>query len=97
MLALFAFRPGLAVIVFVYVRFGREPKVDYDRATSRSRRLISRRRWFRRWFASGRARSERVHRNLFDLIRRGRYKGEHVTTEHSKWGGLRDTTVSDSS
>ena len=31
-LILLAFLPGLAVIVFVYLRFGREPKVGYDRS-----------------------------------------------------------------
>lgn len=95
-LLLLALVPGLAVIVFVYLRFGREPKVDYDRsyeqeppsdlapalvpALTHERTSVG---------------VNEFTATLFDLIRRGRYKAEHVSTEHSKWGGLRNTTVSD--
>ncbi len=95
-LLLLAFVPALAVIVFVYVRFGREPKVDYERSYEQEPpselapalvpALVRER--------SGAGVNE-FTATLFDLIRRGRYKAEHVTTEHPKWGGLRNTTVSD--
>jgi uncharacterized membrane protein len=95
-LILLAFLPSLAVIVFVYLRFGREPKVGYDRSYEQEPPsdlapalvpALTRER-------TGAGVNE-FTATLFDLIRRGRYKAKHVTTEHSKWGGLRNTTVSD--
>ena len=95
-LLLLASVPAVAVVLFVYFRFGREPKVDYDRSYEQEPpsdlapalvpALIRER--------SGAGVNE-FTATLFDLIRRGRYKAEHVTTEHSKWAGLGKTTVSD--
>ncbi|MGZ4359410.1 MAG: DUF2207 family protein, partial [Gaiellaceae bacterium] len=95
-LALLGIGPSLAIIGLVYARYGHEPKVGYGReyeqeppselAPALVPTLVRER---------GGAGTNEFAATLFDLIRRGRYKAEHVTTERAVWGGIRHETVSD--
>jgi hypothetical protein len=88
--------PALLVITAVYWAFGRERRTSYDREyeqeppTDTEPALVP-----TLLRQGGEAGSYEFTATLFDLVRRGVYKAEPVTTERSIWGGLRSETVSD--
>ncbi|HEU5211327.1 MAG TPA: DUF2207 domain-containing protein, partial [Gaiellaceae bacterium] len=93
---LLALVPALAVIVLTYVFYGREPSTGYDREyeqeppTDTAPALVPP--LVREGTEVGAA---EFTATLFDLIRRGVYKAEAVTTERKIWGGLRTQEVAD--
>ena len=96
LLALLAIAPGLTVVLVVWWLLGRERRTGYDREYEQEPpddtppalvpRLLAQ---------GGEAGSFEFTATLFDLIRRGRYKAEPVTTTHSSWAGLREEDVAD--
>ncbi len=88
--------PALLVIALVFWFMGREHRTGYDREyeqeppTDTEPALVP-----TLLRQGGDAGSYEFTATLFDLIRRGVYKAEHVTTERPIWGGLRNETVSD--
>ena len=96
LLGLLGLIPALAFVYFVYRRYGRELDVGYDREYEQEPptdlepalvpSLVAQR---------TRVGSNEFTATLFDLIRRGRYKAEGVTTERSVWGGLRHEEIAD--
>ena len=88
--------PALAIAMFVFWRFGRELETGYDREyeqeppTDTQAALVP-----TLLRQGGEAGSFEFTATLFDLIRRGHYSAQHVTTERSVWGGLRHESVAD--
>src|SRR5262249_27171062 len=88
--------PATAVMLLVWLVYGRERKTGYDREyeqeppTNTEPALVPA--LLRQDKTAG---SQEFTATLFDLIRRGRYKSEPVNTEEKVWGGLRHETVSD--
>ena len=88
--------PALAIVTLVFWRFGRELETGYDREyeqeppTDTAPALVP-----TLVRQGGEAGSFEFTATLFDLIRRGHYQAEHVTTERSIWAGLRTERVSD--
>jgi uncharacterized membrane protein len=95
-LVLLGVGPALVITGLVYWRYGHEPRVGYERQYEQEPpselppalvpTLVRER---------GGAGTNELAATLFDLIRRGRYRAEHVTTERSVWGGLRHEAISD--
>ena len=88
--------PALAITSFVFWRFGRELETRYDREyeqeppTETQAALVP-----TLLRQGGEAGSFEFTATLFDLIRRGHYRADHVTTERSVWGGIRHESISD--
>ena len=88
--------PALAITSFGFWRFGRGLETRYDREyeqeppTDTAPALVP-----TLLRQGGEAGSFEFTATLFDLIRRGHYQAEHVTTERSIWAGLRTERVSD--
>ena len=88
--------PALLVIGVIWLIYGRERKVDYDREyeqappTDTPPALVPP--LLRQTHEAG---SFEFTATLFDLIRRGYYKSTPVTTEHDAWGGLKKEQVAD--
>jgi uncharacterized membrane protein len=95
-LLLFGVGPAIAVIVLVWLVYGRERRTGYDREyeqeppTDTEPALVPP--LLRQDRTPG---SPEFTATLFDLIRRGRYKSTPVTTERKTWGGLRHEQVAD--
>ena len=89
--------PALLIALFVFWRFGREIETGYDREyeqeppTDTQPALVP-----TLLRQGGEPGSFEFTATLFDLIRRGHYAAEHVTTERGIWGGLRSEKVSTS-
>src|SRR4029453_3049019 len=96
LLALLGLVPATALVYGVYRFYGRELEVGYDREYEQEPpseldpalvpSLVAQR---------TRVGSNEFTATLFDLIRRGRYKAEGVTTERATWAGLRSEQVAD--
>ena len=88
--------PALAIVVLVWLLYGRERATGYDREYEQAPpddvepALVPA--LLRQDMAPG---SPEFTATLFDLVRRGRYTSEPVSTEKKVWGGLRTETVSD--
>ena len=88
--------PALALMLLVWLVYGRERKTGYDREyeqgppTETEPSLVPP--LLRQEKAPG---SNEFTATLFDLIRRGRYKATPVTTERKIWGGMRRQDVAD--
>jgi uncharacterized membrane protein len=88
--------PAFLVVAVVFWFFGREVRTGYDREyeqeppTDTQPALVP-----TLLRQGGSAGSFEFTATLFDLIRRGAYTAEHVTTDRSTWGGLRTEAVSD--
>ena len=88
--------PALAISTFVFWRFGREVETGYDREyeqeppTDTAPALVP-----TLLRQGGEAGSFEFTATLFDLVRRGHYSAQQVTTERSLWGGLRHESVAD--
>jgi len=88
--------PALAISTFVFWRFGREIRTGYDREyeqeppTDTQAALVP-----TLLRQGGEAGSFEFTATIFDLIRRGHYKADQVTTARSVWGGLRHESVAD--
>src|SRR6185436_783811 len=95
-LALFALGPALAVLLLVWLAYGRERSTGYDREyeqqppTDTEPALVPP--LLRQSTDVG---SQEFTATLFDLIRRGRYKSSPVDTEKKIWGGLRHQEIAD--
>src|SRR4029450_10088387 len=91
-----ALLPALAVMAFVWWWSGRERKSDYDREYEQEPpsdlepALVPP--LLRQSPTVG---SLEFTATLFDLIRKGRYKAEPVTTKKRTWGGLRQEQIAD--
>jgi len=95
-LLLLSLLPALAVVTAVWWFWGRERRSSYDREYEQEPptgtepalvpSLLSQ---------GGTPGSLEFTATLFDLIRRGRYRAEPVTTERSVWAGLRTEQVED--
>ena len=88
--------PALLVIAGIWWFLGRERRTAYDREyeqeppTETEPALVP-----TLLRQGGEAGSFEFTATLFDLVRRGHYSAEQVTTERSIWGGLRSQTISD--
>jgi uncharacterized membrane protein len=95
-LALLGLGPALALILLAWLVYGRERKTDYDREyeqappTDTEPALVPP--LLRQDKSAG---SQEFTATLFDLIRRGRYKAQPVTTKKKTWGGMRHEDVAD--
>ena len=95
-LLLLGLGPAAAVVAAVWAVHGRERKTGYDREyeqappTETHPALVPP--LLRQGTAPG---SLEFTATLFDLIRRGHYRAEPVTTEKSVWGGLRHEEIAD--
>jgi len=91
-----ALLPGLAIVAAAYWFFGRERRTGYDREYEQEPpselepALVPP--LLRQSPAVG---SFEFTATLFDLIRKGRYKAEQVTTERSVWAGFRQEEIAD--
>ena len=95
-LLLLGLGPALAAIAFVGWRFGRERATGYDREYEQEPPTETQPSLVPSLLAQGgTAGSLEFTATLFDLIRRGRYRAEPVTTERKVWGGLRSEQVAD--
>ncbi|MBA3383548.1 MAG: DUF2207 domain-containing protein, partial [Actinobacteria bacterium] len=91
-----ALGPALALLAFVWWRFGRERKTAYDREYEQEPPTETQPGLVPSLLAQGGTPgSLEFTATLFDLIRRGRYRAEPVTTERKIWGGLKTQQVSD--
>ena len=91
-----ALGPALALIGLVWWRDGRERRTAYDREYEQEPPTDTEPALVPALLAQGGAPgSLEFTATLFDLIRRGRYRGEQVTTEQKIWGGLRTQQVAD--
>jgi uncharacterized membrane protein len=96
LLALLAFAPGLGVAGSVWLLLGRDRRTGYDREYEQEPPDDSEPALVPRLLAEGgTAGSYEFTATLFDLIRRGHYRAEPVTTTRSLWAGLRHEEVSD--
>ena len=92
----FALLPALAVIAFVWLRWGREQRTGYDREYEQEPPTETQPALVTALLAQGGTPgSLEFTATLFDLIRRGRYRDEPVTTERKIWGGLKTQQVAD--
>jgi uncharacterized membrane protein len=88
--------PASAIILAVWVAYGRERKTGYDREyeqappTDTEPALVPA--LLRQDKAAG---SQEFTATLFDLIRRGRYKSAPVNTDRKVWGGVRHEQIAD--
>ena len=88
--------PALLILGLVYLLWGREPRVPYDREYEQeppsdlAPALVAP--LLRQTSAAG---TNEFTATLFDLVRRGRYTAKPTVTEHSSWGGLRSRSVQD--
>jgi uncharacterized membrane protein len=88
--------PALLVVLAVFWRFGRERRTGYDREyeqeppTDTEPALVP-----TLLHQGGTAGSYEFTATLFDLVRRGVYTAEPVTTTRPVWGGLRTEEVAD--
>ncbi len=96
LLALLAFAPGLGLVGGVWWLFGRDRKTAYDREYEQEPPDETEPALVPRLLAEGgSAGSFEFTATVFDLVRRGRFRAEQVTTERSTWGGLRTEDVAD--
>jgi uncharacterized membrane protein len=96
LLALLSFVPALSFAAFLYPRYGRERRVDYDREyeqeppTDDAPAAVG--------VLMGQRNNVGVREftaTMFDLIRRGALTAEPVTVERKTWAGLRTEVISD--
>jgi uncharacterized membrane protein len=91
-----ALGPALALIAFVWWRWGRERGTAYDREYEQEPPTGTQPALVPALLAQGGTPgSLEFTATLFDLIRRGRYRAEPVTTERRIWGGLKTQQVAD--
>ena len=83
-------------MAFVWSRYGRERATGYDREYEQEPPTDTEPALVPGLLAQGGTPgSLEFTATLFDLIRRGRYKADPVTTERKIWGGLRTQQVAD--
>ena len=91
-----ALLPALVLMMFVWGRYGRERATGYDREYEQEPPTDTEPALVPGLLAQGgTAGSLEFTATLFDLIRRGRYKADPVTTERKIWGGLETQQVAD--
>ena len=91
-----ALGPALALVAFVWWRWGRERRSSYDREYEQEPPTETEAALVPALLAQGGTPgSLEFTATLFDLIRRGRYRAEPVTTERKIWGGLKTQQVAD--
>src|SRR5687768_15342178 len=89
-----ALGPALALLAFVWWPFGRERRTSYDREYEQEPPTETQPALVPSLLAQGGTPgSLEFTATLFDLIRRGRYRAEPVTTERKIWGGLKTQQV----
>jgi len=95
-LLLLALGPALALIGFTWWRHGREHGTAYDREYEQEPPTETQPALVPALLAQGGAAgSLEFTATLFDLIRRGRYRADPVTTERKIWGGLKTQQIAD--
>ena len=91
-----ALGPALAVVAVVWWFYGREHGTSYDREYEQEPPTETQAALVPCLLAQGGTPgSLEFTATLFDLIRRGRYRAEPVTTERKIWGGLKTQQVAD--
>ncbi|HKP09896.1 MAG TPA: DUF2207 domain-containing protein, partial [Gaiella sp.] len=91
-----ALGPALALLGFVWWRYGREHGTTYDREYEQEPPTETQPALVPSLLAQGGTPgSLEFTATLFDLIRRGRYRADQVTTERKIWGGLKSQQVAD--
>ena len=79
----------------VYLRYGREPRVDYDREYEQEPPSELTPAEVGALLSQGAVTEKEFTATLFDLIRQGAIEAEPASVEKVTWGGLRTETISD--
>ena len=91
-----ALGPALLILGVVWWRYGRERRTTYDREYEQEPPTDTQPALVPALLAQGGTPgSLEFTATLFDLIRRGRYRADPVTTERKIWGGLKTQQVAD--
>ena len=88
-----AFSVGLGGLV--YLGYGREPKVDYDREYEQEPPTDLKPAEVGALLSQGAVTEHEFTATMFDLIRQGAIKATPSQVERSTWGGLRNETITD--
>jgi uncharacterized membrane protein len=92
---------GLALLIafgiggFVYLRYGREPRIDYDRQYEQEPPTELTPAEVGALLSQGAVTEREFTATLFDLIRQGAITATPSQVERSTWGGLRREMISD--
>ncbi len=86
---------ALGLGLMTYLRYGREPKIDYDLDYEHSPPTDRPPAEVGALMSQGRVSEKEFTATLFDLIRQGAISATPIQTTRSTWGGLRSETISD--
>ena len=89
------FLPGLLGALFIYFRYGREPRPNYDREYEQEPPSDLPPAEVGALLSQGQVDEKQFTATLFDLIRKDVIKAEPVKVNISSWAGLRSETVDD--
>lgn len=89
------FLPATVAALFIYLRHGREPRVDYDREYEQAPPSEHPPALVQSLLTQGSVDEEAFTATVFDLIRQGVLDARPVTTERSTWMGLRTEDITD--
>jgi uncharacterized membrane protein len=94
-LGLLTFGPGLIGVIYIYFRYGREPRIDYDREYEQEPPTDLPPAEVGVLLTQGQIDEKQFTATLFDLISRGVIAAKPVQVERETWAGLRSETISD--
>jgi uncharacterized membrane protein len=93
--SVFALLTAIGLGGFVYFRYGREPRVDYDRQYEQEPPSDLTPAEVGALISQGSVTEKEFTATMFDLIRRGVIGASPTQVERSTWGGLRTETITD--
>ncbi|HDL50356.1 MAG TPA: DUF2207 domain-containing protein, partial [Actinobacteria bacterium] len=94
-LVVITFVPALSAVAWLYLRYGREPRVAYDREYEQEPPSDDPPVIVGGLLSQGTVGVPEFTATLFDLIRKGVLTAGPVTVERKTWGGLRTEQISD--
>ena len=95
LVGLLAVIPGLASVVYVFARYGKEPRVDYDREYEQEPPSEHEPALVAALLSQGTVKTEAFVATMFDLISRGVIAAQPVSYDRSTWLGLRTESITD--
>ncbi len=93
--AVAAFLPATIAVAFIYRRYGREPKVAYDREYEQEPPSDDPPAVVEGLLSQGAVDERGFTATVFDLVRRGVMDAEPVSVDRSTWMGMRTETITD--
>jgi uncharacterized membrane protein len=93
--ALAAFLPATMAVLFIYRRYGREPKVAYDREYEQEPPSDDPPAVVEGLLSQGSVDERGFTATVFDLVRRGVMDAEPVSVDRSTWMGMKTETITD--